>query len=550
MIGLGALTAGGSAAFGTEAFTSVEAQRNVDVTVAGDQSAFVAIKALGSQNAVKYVSEEGDETIQLNLDDDSRGSGGGVPQDAVTQVEELFSVINQGSQPVAVYFTDNSDAVTFRKSNSANNLDDTGSSLEGASDSVVLGVGEQVKIGMTVDTREVSENGQLLDDVTMVADAKPSAGSAPTTQYVVDGEGSSDSTFPTIQEAVDAAAEDGISSVFVEPGKYDETVIIEETVTLRGPGAGTPSFEDRDNDEATITGDGRGIVLRAYNNDTNEPYSGTIIDGLRFAGTEKSAIINIDETQNGIQDISIINNKFVDIGTHCLKTPSADVVTGLTLSGNLVQGIDGNSSAFYLFNVSDSIIQNNVIDGESSDGDTRGIQIDNSNVGDGTEPVTIENNLIENTGAKGIQVANAPNTEIVLTNNTLNNNGSDNGASYEGGLAIYPNVGNLLVENNTFANNSPAVAVRDKSEQEANYSEGVTIQNNNIESNNDGGARNPLDATLDATNNWWGADDGPSGGVDDPETNTTANGTGASIEGNVLFDSFADTTFEDAGADN
>ena len=86
LISIGALGAGGTAAFGTEAFTSVEAERNVDVEIAGDQSAFVAIQPLESDNAEEYVNTESDQTVELNLDGDNTGPGEGVNQDAITQV--------------------------------------------------------------------------------------------------------------------------------------------------------------------------------------------------------------------------------------------------------------------------------------------------------------------------------------------------------------------------------------------------------------------------------------------------------------------------------
>ncbi|EMA09923.1 hypothetical protein, partial [Haloarcula marismortui] len=188
LIGIGATAAGGSAAFGTEAFTSVQAERNVDVAVAGDQSSFIAIQPLDSANAGKYVNTESDNTVGLELDGDNSGSGEGVTQDAITQLEDLFRVVNQGSQEVSVYFEDDSDAVTFRvtRSTETSTNGSNGQSLEGAANSVELGVGEQIVVGLTVDTLNNDVSGQLLDNVTLYADANASAPeqSIPEPQYV------------------------------------------------------------------------------------------------------------------------------------------------------------------------------------------------------------------------------------------------------------------------------------------------------------------------------------------------------------------------------
>jgi len=177
LISIGALGAGGTAAFGTEAFTSVEAERSVDVTVAGDESAFLAIQPLSGNNADEYVSTEDDDTVALDLDDGAGTDGSGVNQDAVTQVEDLFKIINQGTQPTSVFFEDDSDAVTFRvtQSTDTSTKGPSGESLEGADNSVELETGEQVAVGITVDTLNNDVSGSLVDDVTIRAEAGASA---------------------------------------------------------------------------------------------------------------------------------------------------------------------------------------------------------------------------------------------------------------------------------------------------------------------------------------------------------------------------------------
>jgi len=179
LIGIGAAATGGTAAFGTEAFTSVQAERNVDVNVAGDASSFLALQPTSSENAVKYVdTESSDSTIEINLDGGSQDGGSGVPQDGITKLDDLFSVLNRGSQPVNVYFEDDSDAVTFRSD---------GSAIEGAGNSVEVGVGEEIVVSLTVDTlnNDVNTDSTLIDTATIFAQANdPSpGGEAPVAEF-------------------------------------------------------------------------------------------------------------------------------------------------------------------------------------------------------------------------------------------------------------------------------------------------------------------------------------------------------------------------------
>ncbi|WP_127117299.1 hypothetical protein [Halorubrum sp. PV6] len=217
LIGIGAAAAGGGAAFGTEAFTSVQAERNVDVAVAGDRSSFIAIQPLSSNNAGKYVNTESDDTVEIELDGGNSGSGEGVAQDAITQLEDLFRVVNQGSQPVSVYFEDDSEAVTFRvtRSTGTSTNGSNGESLEGADNSVELAVGEQVVVGMTVDTLNNDVSGQLLDSAVLYADANASAPqqSIPEPQYIVDGDGDEPNTFETLSAALGEATADSVIGI-------------------------------------------------------------------------------------------------------------------------------------------------------------------------------------------------------------------------------------------------------------------------------------------------------------------------------------------------
>lgn len=71
-------------------------------------------------------------------------------------------------------------------------------------------------------------------------------------------------------------------------------------------------------------------------------------------------------------------------------------------------------------------------------------------------------------------------------------------------------------------------------------------QNNVV--GNDYGALNYGAASFDATDNWWGASDGPSGGETDPSTGATADGSGDSVisaaGSSIRWDPFATSQFD------
>ncbi|WP_225332880.1 DUF1102 domain-containing protein [Halomicrobium urmianum] len=170
---VGSLAAGSAAAVGTGAFTSVTASRNVDVKVANDASAYLRLEGTGGPNT-HYVTEDGSGgtlTIDLSSDNETSAGGQGVNLDAVTQIDELFDVENQGTQEVEVTIDKtgaNSDLVEFHASNSYD--DEIGSS---ADNGVTLGPGDSVTVSVQIDTEgeNLSDGDQLLDSVTFNADA-------------------------------------------------------------------------------------------------------------------------------------------------------------------------------------------------------------------------------------------------------------------------------------------------------------------------------------------------------------------------------------------
>ncbi|KPN30042.1 hypothetical protein SY89_00764 [Halolamina pelagica] len=106
--GLGSLTAAGAAGIGTGAFTTVQANRSVSVSVADDTDALLALTpdpdddgTNESENA-DYLSWNNGK-LSINIDSAAGTTGSGVNANATTQINDLFKVVNQGTQAAVVY---------------------------------------------------------------------------------------------------------------------------------------------------------------------------------------------------------------------------------------------------------------------------------------------------------------------------------------------------------------------------------------------------------------------------------------------------------------
>lgn len=176
VIGLGALASGTAAAVGTGAFSSVSATRSVDVEVADDASAYLRLEGDGGANS-DYVTDNGvGGTLTIDLsasNDDVEGEGDGVNLNAVTQIDDLFVIENQGTQEVEVTLSkvgDNSELVKFypdhpeEQAYDGESIDDHG---------LTLGAGDSATVSVEIDTEDsdLEDGNELLDTVTFNANA-------------------------------------------------------------------------------------------------------------------------------------------------------------------------------------------------------------------------------------------------------------------------------------------------------------------------------------------------------------------------------------------
>lgn len=187
LIGTAGLIAGSGAIFGTGAFTSVEADRTVTVQTAGDNSAALALETINdSPNSTgddSYVTLS-DGTLSIEIPN--------VNLEAVTHINRLFRITNNGTQDVVVYIeevinnrnqgNDNGNAIDFNaKTDQFEDGDDATAGdphviaddrladISGPSGSprdvgILLPTGESVEVGISIDTSDENLNNGLNSD--------------------------------------------------------------------------------------------------------------------------------------------------------------------------------------------------------------------------------------------------------------------------------------------------------------------------------------------------------------------------------------------------
>lgn len=152
-----------SAIYATGAFTSLTAERDANIQVAGDAAGYLSIKPSEGANG-EYASLRGGK-LHVSVGGVLGQQGGGVNRDAVTVVRDIFTITNQGSQSVGIWLTDETAAVTFTGGPQA-------TTLEGKDHAITLQPGDTLVVGLTVDTRGANAAVSELTAVAIHADTE------------------------------------------------------------------------------------------------------------------------------------------------------------------------------------------------------------------------------------------------------------------------------------------------------------------------------------------------------------------------------------------
>jgi len=346
--------------------------------------------------------------------------------------------------------------------------------------------------------------------------------------------------YTSIGDAVGAASAG--DTVSVAAGTYSEPATIHVTVplTITGAGAGTtivdgagtasPIFDLRPGPHTGIgeitlsdmtlrhAGSGFDVVVKA-NNPTTETTAMTL-DSLDIdaAGTGLAVYASGGPARSGVERVApAFTMKNTTVTGQDGNAVQLDTYFGATtLSGNhLAEGSNGNS-AIDVYNEY-STAQNAyplVIDDNTSDGRLVYAQNFTSapfNTYGGLSSISVTNNTISHLAAAdpGIFIGTAstdgaPATRVgsaTVTGNRIRGNGSAASA----GVQIAGYVENAAVTGNDIVGVGDGVRVSTVSGQSAGQ---VTVDRNRLFADANGVA-NASSATVDASGNWWGCQDGP-----------------------------------------
>ncbi|WP_436346020.1 hypothetical protein [Natronorubrum sp. FCH18a] len=169
LVGLGTIVAGGGAALGTGAFSSVDADRTIGVQVEDDSSAYIQFRtadtASGTLANQEYVTTEsgtnGNSIIRFDFDGAGGGTNGeGLNEEAVTSFDDLFEIGNESGEEIEIgYEVEGTSAITF--------YDQSDSDIDGES---IVDEGDLI-VGIEIDTRESIGDGET--SVTFTATPTP-----------------------------------------------------------------------------------------------------------------------------------------------------------------------------------------------------------------------------------------------------------------------------------------------------------------------------------------------------------------------------------------
>jgi parallel beta-helix repeat protein len=247
--------------------------------------------------------------------------------------------------------------------------------------------------------------------------------------------------------------------------------------------------------------------------------------GMKLDGAETVTIHNNTITDNGRGGLILSGSSPYVVQDNTLTDNDRYGVVLFGTSDSVVQDTThtDNDDAVVLFRSSDSVVQDNTL----TDNDD-GVVLSRSN-----HNVVQDNTLTEN----DVGVVLSGSNDNAVRANTITDN--------DDGVELFRSSNNAVRANTITDNGDDGVVLFELSDNNV-------VENNNIHDNTDAGLlAEDLSEPVDATDNWWGHDTGPSGGEEDCTTGETADGQGDTIttsNAEVCFDPWRTSPNPDAGA--
>jgi parallel beta-helix repeat protein len=221
------------------------------------------------------------------------------------------------------------------------------------------------------------------------------------------------STHVTIQAGVNAASNGFV--VIVDAGTYEESVVINKPVDLRGAGYGQSvagRVFDGGGETRVIPADA-GTAAFSLNAGANN----VSIDGFAFDGDEKAGVKNGIYQTTPVSNTVVANNFIRNFNN--LGVSFASGANGFTVERN---DIANNYAGVYFSTAAkNGTVTNNIFDGHGNGANDQGAAVV---VEGGNEGVTVQNNTISNNG-KGLYIWNLSTNpvDLVFTGNSVTGSG-------------------------------------------------------------------------------------------------------------------------------
>ncbi|WP_330630742.1 DUF1102 domain-containing protein [Halocatena halophila] len=151
---------------GSGAFSSATVERTASVEVTGDKSAYLGLQPVENGNGnFAEVGNDGKLSIDFTKKHKTSDGGKGVNPDSQYTFDDVFHIVNQGTQSVQVSVKDeHEDRLSFYDS-------EDGSPIDGKE----IGTGEHVSVGVKIDASGLGTEDDFDDDFIIEAENSDAA---------------------------------------------------------------------------------------------------------------------------------------------------------------------------------------------------------------------------------------------------------------------------------------------------------------------------------------------------------------------------------------